>query len=237
MSAGCPRDAARQASPPARGVTLCCGGQQQRLPWGHELTLRWALRVARRGGELKPCQLRRPAQGHTAGSWQSGLQPVTRCDEMRLVRREIGGETGRHGGLLEEAARELTPGEEGEQLWGEPGWTGPACVRALRWVGQTLRKQSEGCDGGHRSPRKRGAWQAPGMVEHEPGFGFRAGADQTSCSLLSLPLAVTGARPDCALTSVMTVRAESQSMSRVLRPSLFCTSMASIPQIESSQVT
>lgn len=35
-------------------------------------------------------------------------------------------------GLLEEAARELTPGEEAEQLWEEPGWTRRACVRAPR---------------------------------------------------------------------------------------------------------
>ena len=61
---------------------------------------------------------------------------------------------------------------------------------------------------------KKGAWQGPDMGKHEPEFGFRTGADQTSCSLLSLPVAMTCARPDCVLTSVMTVRAQSQSMSR-----------------------
>ena len=100
--------------------------------------------------------------------------------------------------------------------------------------------QSEGWDGGHRLPRKRGAWQRPDamrLVKHEPEFGFHAGADQTSCSLPSLPVAMTGVRPDCVLTSVMTVRAQSQSTSRVLRPSLFCTSMAAVSQTKSPQVT
>ena len=39
---------------------------------------------------------------------------------------------------------------------------------------QTLGKQSEGWDGGHRLPRKRGVWQGPEamrLVKHEPEFG------------------------------------------------------------------
>ena len=51
---------------------------------------------------------------------------------------------------------------------------GRVCVKAMRWVDQTLGKQSEGWDGGHRLPRKRGAWQGPGamrLVKHEPEFG------------------------------------------------------------------
>ena len=60
-----------------------------------------------------------------------------------------------------------------------PGWAcvralGRVCVKGLGRVDQTLGKQSEGWDGGHRLPRKRGVWQGPEamrLVKHEPEFG------------------------------------------------------------------
>lgn len=52
-------------------------------------------------------------------------------------------------------------------------------------------------------------------------LGFMQGLTRQA-ALPSLPVAMTGVRPDCVLTLlVMTVTAQSQSTSRVLRPSLF----------------